>query len=169
MKRIILSIAIILSVIPIHASVAFGYSLSMVGEKSPIDTPFGALSASMVFSPWKETHVLDFEGEVLLSPVDPYFNGVNMKVSSPIFLSRYNPFSFMFPNSVYWSPRLSLGAQYRMDSEWNLYLGISPLSFQDTGYIYEFFSPYALYNISDNSWGYGMYIMRFSVFFGGAS
>ncbi len=103
----------------------------------------------------------------MLSPVSPFFNGVNIKISSPLFLTIKHPFSFIFPNTVYWSPRLTVGTQYRMDNEWNLYLSLAPLSFQDTSYIYEFFSPYALYNANENSWGYGAYIMKFTVFLGG--
>lgn len=169
MKKFIIVITIAVLAFPLYASVAFGYSIAPVGEKSPLGDSFGALNTSFVLSSWKEKHIADIELGVNLSLVDPFFNGVDIKVSSPIFLSRYNPFSFIFPNSVYWSPRLSVGAEYRLDDEWNLYLSLAPLSFQDTGYIYEFFSPYALYNIDENSWGYGLYIMRFTVFLGGRS
>ena len=167
MKKVLVLLLVSVLLLPLSATVMGGYSLSMVGEKSPVDSAFGALSISALFSPWSETHVGDIEVEALLSPVSPFFNGVNMKISSPLFLTIHHPFAFIFPNTVYWAPRLTFGAQYRMEDEWNLYMGFAPLSFQDTGYNYEFLSPYALYNVKENKWGYGAYIMRFTVFLGG--
>lgn len=167
MKRLLVVLICCSLLLPLTATVQGGYSMSMVGEHSPLDDNFGALSISALFSPWAETHVADIEAEVLLSPVKPFFNGVNLKVSSPIFLLLKHPFNFMFPNTVFWAPRLSVGAQYRMNTEWNLYFSLAPFSFQDTKFVYEFLSPYALYNFKENKWGYGAYIMKFSVFFGG--
>lgn len=167
MKKLFMIFLIIVVLLPLGAKVQGGYTIAPVGEHSPLSNNFGAIGFSAILSPWAETHVGDMEIEVLLSPVAPFFNGVNMKVSSPLFLLLNHPFDFIFPNAVYWAPRLSIGAQYRMDTEWNLYLSLSPLSFQDTNYIYEFLSPFALYNIKENKWGYGAYIMRFTVFLGG--
>lgn len=166
MRRFIVVISLLLILTPVFATVQFGYSLAPVGEHSPLGDNFGALSISASLSPWAETRVGDMEVEVLLSPVSPFFNGVNMKVSSPLFLTVKHPFSFMFPNPVYWAPRISVGAQYRMETEWSLYASLSPFTFQDTRYIYEFMSPYVLYNFEENKWGYGAYILRFTVFLG---
>ncbi len=167
MKKALLLLLALLLMFPLFSSVQAGYSFSVTGEHSPLDDNFGALSLSFNFSPWADTHVGDMEAEVLLSPVSPFFNGARIKLSSPLMLLMKHPFAFMFPNTVYWAPRLTFGCEYRMQNEWNLYLSLAPFSFQDTGYIYEFLSPYALYNIQENKWGYGAYIMRFTVFLGG--
>ena len=169
MKKVILLLLVSILLFPLFANVSFGYSLSLVGEQSTKGEAFGAISIASVFSPWNETHVGDVEVEALLSPVAPFFNEVNMKISSPLFLTTSHPFSFIFANAVLWTPRLAFGAQYRLESEWSIYMSFAPLSFQDTGYIYEFLSPYALYNPSQNKWGYGAYIMKFTAFLGGNS
>lgn len=166
MRKIISVLILLLILTPVLATVQGGYSLAPVGEHSPLGDDFGALSMAVSFSPWAETRVGDMEVELLLSPVAPFFNGINMKISSPLFLTVRHPFGFMFPNPVYWAPRVSVGAQYRMDTEWNLYASFSPFTFQDTRYIYEFLSPYMLYNFNENKWGYGAYILRFTVFLG---
>ncbi len=145
----------------------FGWSLAPVGELLPSGGAYGALGASFVFSPWVNRHVGDIEAELQFAPVSPYLEAVNLKLSSPLFWLIKNPFRFIFSNSVYWAPKLALGAQYRMPNDWAVYMSIAPLSFQDNEYVYEFLSPYVLYDFENNRWGWGAYIMKFAYFFGG--
>ena len=168
MKKLILSIAISMAlVLPLSAVPGFGYSISPVGERSADGAEFGALAISLSVSPYMELHLFDMDAEVLLSYTSPFFNGARLRLSAPLFKTEKHPFNFMFPNAVSWAPRISAGAEYRMPDEWSLYFSLSPFSFFDTGFGYEFFSPYGLYDFRRQSWGWGIYIMRFSVYFGG--
>ena len=167
MKRIlILLAALLLSSSFLFASPAFGYSIAPVGERDG-DSSYGGLALSFSFSPSREKHIADMDAEVHLSLSDPYFNGVLLRLSSPLFLTTDHVFGNMFPNKVCWGIRLSAGIQYRLRDRFNLILGVSPLWFADTDFTYEFFSPYAVYSFADSKWGFGMYILRFSYFFGG--
>ena len=168
MKRLIIAAMILVSIaVPLSANPGFGYSLAPVGERSTDGSEFGALAMSVSFSPYVELHLFDMDAEVMLSYTSPFFNGVKIRLSSPVFKTEKHPFNFMFPNSVSWAPKISAGAEYRMSDEWALYFSLSPFSFFDTGFGYEFFSPYGLYDFKRQSWGWGIYIMRFSVYFGG--
>lgn len=163
MKKFIIFILVNLLMLPVFSSVAFGYSFAPVGQMAPSKVASGSLSLAFLFSPWSEKHIADVEVETLLAPVDPYFI-LNMKLSATIFQTTKHPFNFMFPNKVYWAPKVLVGAQYMIASSWYLYCSISPFSFYDTHYNYEFLSPYILYDFSNEKLGYGAYIMRFTVF-----
>ena len=96
---------------------------------------------------------------------DKFFEGVSMTFSSPVFRLLRHPFSWVFTNSVLWAPVFTAGVQYRLGNEWNMIVGFAPLAFQDTHFVYEFFSPFAIYSIEADEWGWGCYILRFSYFF----
>ena len=164
MKKILLAVIILLSAFNIFSSASFGYSLAPVGAMTPTGN-YGALTISAIFSPYKETHIGDMELAIDLSPVYPFFESARARIQSPVFLLLHHPFSWMFHNSVIWSPLLSFGAEYRLRNEWSITMGLSPFAFQNTHFIYEFFSPYAIYSITSDKWGWEMYIMRFSYFF----
>ncbi len=166
MKRVAFALLLIIFCMPAFAAPGFGYSIAPLGEESADKNGFGALAISASFSPSVGTHVLDLDAEVMLSYTSPYFNGLKLRASSPLFWTERHIFSFLFPNPVYWAPKVAAGAEYRMPDQWALYFSLSPLSFFDTSFSYEFFAPYGLYDFSRRSWGWGMYIMRFSVFFG---
>ena len=164
MKRLALSIIIICFAFSLHA-IEFGYSIAPLGEKSPVGDTFGAMSFSLLASPFGENRVCTVEAETLLALTDDVLECINIKVSSPIFSSLGNPFNFLFANATLWSPKATIGTQYRIEDGWSLYMGLAPLNFQDTDFVYEFLSPYALYDVSRGRWGYGMYVMRFISFY----
>lgn len=170
MKRAVLILVIsLLLVSPLFANIGMGWSVAPVGELVPDGSAFGALGIMFSLSPWVERHIGDLEVEVLLAPVDPFLDGINIKATTPIFCLLKNPFSFIFSNAVYWAPKIAIGTQYRMPNKWMLYMALSPFSFQDNEYVYDFLSPYVIYDIEENKWGWGAYIMRFSYFFGGTN
>ncbi len=168
MKRLVLLVFLFLLALSCaFASVGFGYSVAPVGQREiDIDDSFCAISLAGLFSIDIDHHYLDMELDVLLSPVHPFFNGINLLFSCNPFELKNHPFKFIFSNPVLWSPKITAGVQYRLGSEYNLVLGLSPLLFLDPKYMYEFFSPYAIYNWEENKWGYGIYIMKFSFFWG---
>ena len=164
MKKLLLLLTLICFSLSLYA-IDFGYSIAPVGEKSPSGDSFGAMSISFLVSPLGESRVGTVEVEALLAATDDIFEGVNLKISSPIFSSLENPFGFLFANATLWSPKASVGTQYRVGEGWDIYMGIAPFNFQDTDFVYEFLSPYATYNVSTGSWGYGAYVMRFISFY----
>lgn len=164
MKKLLIVLLILLSSIPIFSSVSFGYSLAPVGAMTPTGN-YGALTISAVFSPYKETHIGDIELSADISPVYPFFEGARAKLSTPVFMLLDHPFEWAFSNPIIWSPLLSVGAEYRLMNEWSITMGLSPFAFQSTHFIYEFLSPYAIYSITSDKWGWGMYVVKFSYFF----
>ena len=165
MKRLLIVLMILSSSFSLGSSPALGYSLAPVGQSGPRET-YGAVNAALFLSMDRESHAGDFEVSVDLSPYGRVFQALNLRVSTPFFAVTEHPFNVLFPNTVLWAPKLSLGAQYRIPDEWNVCIGLAPLSFQDTNYVFEFFSPYVLYSVADSRWGWGMYVLRFSYFFG---
>lgn len=164
MKKLVIAAILILSSSFLAASPAFGYSLAPVGVVTPSGS-YGGLSISAIFAPYDEAHAGDIAVTVDLSPVKPFFEGVSMTFSSPVFRLLRHPFSWVFTNSVLWAPVFTAGVQYRLGNEWNMIVGFAPLAFQDTHFVYEFFSPFAIYSIEADEWGWGCYILRFSYFF----
>ncbi len=167
MKRISLFCALALLACSLFAKAGFGYSIAPFGESAADKDDFFALSTAFIFSPDAVHHIGDIEADVALSYTKPYFNGVKLKISSPLFILKNHPFNFLFPNSVLWAPKLSVGGEYRMDKDFALYFSLAPLAFFDTEFSYEFFTPFGLYDFDKKEFGWGMYIMRFSVYFGG--
>ena len=166
MKRFPVLILILISLaMPAAAKPAVGYSIAPVGEMGA-NGSFGALNLAFMVSMESSVHAGDIELSVDLSPYGKVFQGADLRVSTPLFAVTDHPFNVLFPNTMLWAPKVSLGGQYRMPDEWNILLGIAPFSFQDTNFVFEFFSPYALYSITEDSWGWGMYVLRFSYFFG---
>lgn len=163
-KKTLLILSILLISSSLYA-VTTGYTIAPVGEKPANGDSFGAMSFSYILSPTEDRHIGDIEAEALLSIEAPYLMGVNLKVSSPLFATVNHPFGFLFANATLWAPKLSAGVQYRINDGVDLYLGLAPFNFQDTSFVYEFLSPYALYDLEDKSWGYGAYVMRFIYFF----
>ena len=103
MKKILLAVIILLSAFNIFSSASFGYSLAPVGAMTPTGN-YGALTISAIFSPYKETHIGDMELAIDLSPVYPFFESARARIQSPVFMLLHHPFSWMFHNSVIWSP-----------------------------------------------------------------
>ena len=164
MRKILIAAVLLLSSSFLAASPSFGYSLAPVGVVTPSGS-YGGLSISAIFAPYDEAHAGDIAVTVDLSPVKPFFEGVSMTFSSPVFRLLEHPFSWAFTNSVVWAPVFTAGVQYRLGNEWNMLVGFAPLAFQDTHFVYEFFSPFAIYSIKADEWGWGCYILRFSYFF----
>ena len=164
MRKIVIALSLLMLSLPVFASPSFGYSLAPVGAATPTGH-YGGLTISAIFSPAKELHTGDISVSVDLSPVSPFFEGVTMSVSSPLFILLNHPFPWIFSNQVLWAPTMMAGAQYRLGNEWSIVFGLSPFTFQDTHFVYEFLSPYALYSFTSEKWGWGMYVMRFSYFF----
>ena len=161
MKRIIIVLSILASSLSIFASPGLGYGLAPVGQKDPTGGSFGGASISLFLSPSVDLHVAELESEVVLSP---WFESASFKLSTSLFTTTHHPFSWMFPNTMMWAPRIGGGMQYRDDEGWNAIISFSPLCLYDTQFMYEFLSPYALYSIDKDKWGYGVYIFRFSYF-----
>ena len=164
MRKILIAAVLLLSSSFLAASPTFGYSLAPVGAVTPSGS-YGGLSISAIFAPYDEAHAGDIAVTVDLSPVKPFFEGVSMTFSSPVFRLLEHPFSWAFTNSVVWAPVFTAGVQYRLGNEWNMLVGFAPLAFQDTHFVYELLSPYILWSISDGTLGWGLYVMRFSYFF----
>ena len=162
-KTAVLLLLALLS-LPIAAEPSFGYSLAPVGSFME-SRSYGALTLSAIFSPDKELHAGDVELSVDISPVFPFFEGASLKVSTPLFQTTGHPFGWAFANTVLWAPSVNVGVRYRPDNEWDAVVGCAPFAFEDTQFIYEFFSPYAVYSLTEESWGWGMYVLRFSYFF----
>lgn len=164
MRRIIL---LLLLLIPSSLySVSFGYSLAPVGQFSGQE-PYGGLTAAAVVS-FNPDHAGDIELSMDLTPYGTFFESARVQVSLPMLLLTDHAFNALFPNPVVWSPRIGTGFQYRMGNEFNLLVSLSPFAFHDKSYSFEFFSPYVLYEILEGRWGWGLYVMKFSCFFGGA-
>lgn len=164
MRRIIL---LLLLLIPSSLySVSFGYSLAPVGQFSG-QKPYGGLTAAAVIS-FNPDHAGDIELSMDLTPYGTFFESARVQVSLPMLLLTDHAFNALFPNPVVWSPRIGTGFQYRMGNEFNLLVSLSPFAFHDKAYSFEFFSPYVLYEILEGRWGWGLYVMKFSCFFGGA-
>ena len=165
MKRIAAALLLLLPLCSLSAGPALGYSLAPVGEMNA-DGSYGALDIALFFSFDSDLHAGDIEVSADISPYGRWFQGVNMRLSTPVFATADHPFNVLFPNTVLWTPKVSVGASFRMNDDWSVNIGIAPFAFQDIDYIFEFFSPYVLYSVTRQSWGWGMYILRFSYFFG---
>ena len=147
-------------------AVSFGYSLAPVGQFSGSE-PYGGLTASAILS-FNQDHAGDIEISADFTPYGTFFESARIQVSLPMLLMTDHVFNPLFPNPVVWSPRIGTGFQYRMGNEFNLLISLSPFAFHDKAYSFEFFSPYVLYEILGGKWGWGIYVMKFSCFFGGA-
>lgn len=167
MKRLVLFFALLIVAAALFGGVGIGYSIAPFGEVAADNSEFYALSSSFIFSPSLKNHIGEIEADVALSYTAPFFNGLKLKLSSPLFILKNHPFDFLFPNDVLWAPKLSLGAEYRMKRDIALFAALSPFAFFDTDFAYEFFSPFVLYDFNQKNLGLGMYIMKFSVYFGG--
>ncbi len=163
MKKILIPLFLLLS-LSLSASPEFGYSLSPVGVSLPSGN-YGGLNAAFIFAPSGEKHYGDITLSVDLAPTDPYFEGVMLSVSTPLFRVLNHPFSWAFSNPVVWAPVLGAGVQYRLGNEWNVFFSLSPFVFQEVHFVYELLSPFASYSITHESWGWGIYVFRFSYFF----
>lgn len=162
MKRITILMILIISACLLYASPAFTYSISQVGEKSG-DGSFGALTLTLGFAPVKEKHFALTEINLLLG-WDRFFRGVDFSLSTPLFISSAEAFSYAFSNRVLWQPSLGFTASYRESGKrWMIGALFSPLKFTDTSFSYEFFSPYVLFTF-DGGLTYGIRIMKFSAF-----
>ena len=164
MKRILMMVLLVLPC-TLYA-VSFGYSLAPVGQFSGSE-PYGGLTAAAILS-FNSDHAGDIELSADFTPYGTFFESARIQVSLPMLLIHDHVFNALFPNPGGWSPRLGTGFQYRMGNEFNLVVGISPFAFHDKAYSFEFFSPYVLYEILKQQWGWGIYVMKFSCFFGGA-
>ena len=164
MKRILMLVLLILPC-ALYA-VSFGYSLAPVGQFSGSE-PYGGLTAAAILS-FNSDHAGDIELSADFTPYGTFFESARIQVSLPMLLIHDHVFNALFPNPVVWSPRIGTGFQYRMGNEFNLVVGISPFAFHDKAYSFEFFSPYVLYEVLKRQWGWGIYVMKFSCFFGGA-
>ena len=166
MKRFPVLILILISLaMPAAAKPAVGYSIAPVGEMGA-NGAFGALNLAFMVSMESSVHAGDIELSVNLSTYGRVFQGADLRVSTPLFAVTDHPFNALFPNTMMWAPKLSVGALFRMPDDWNVTIGLSPFAFHDTDYVFEFFSPYILYSITHDKWGWGMYVVRFSYFFG---
>ena len=164
MRRLMIASLVLLSSLSLFSAPAVGYSLAPVGEMG--EETYGALNIALFFSLDRDSHAGDMEISVDLSPYGKVFQGVNARISTPVFATTDHPFNVLFPNAMMWAPKLSVGALFRMPSDWAVTVGLSPFSFYDTNYVFEFLSPYVLYSITCNKWGWGMHVVRFSYFFG---
>lgn len=164
MKRILMMVLLVLPC-ALYA-VSFGYSLAPVGQFSGSE-PYGGLTAAAILS-FNSDHAGDIELSADFTPYGTFFESARIQVSLPMLLIHDHVFNALFPNPVIWSPRIETGFQYRMGNEFNLVVGISPFAFHDKAYSFEFFSPYVLYEVLKQQWGWGIYVMKFSCFFGGA-
>ena len=164
MKRILMMVLLVLPC-TLYA-VSFGYSLAPVGQFSGSE-PYGGLTAAAILS-FNSDHAGDIELSADFTPYGTFFESARIQVSLPMLLIHNHVFNALFPNPVVWSPRIGTGFQYRMGNEFNHVVGISPFAFHDKAYSFEFFSPYVLYEVLKQQWGWGIYVMKFSCFFGGA-
>lgn len=146
----------------LFASSAVTYSLSQMGEKSSFAS-FGSLSLSVGFAPIKEKHYGLVETNVLLG-WNKFFRGFDLAVSTVLFTSSNDIFSYAFSNKVLWEPTVGFMASYRQDTTaWMLGALISPFKFVDTSFSYEFLSPYVLFGFEGEK-AYGVRIMRVTAF-----
>ena len=162
MKKILIVIILFLSM-ALSASPTVGYSLAPVGVSLPSGN-YGGLNVAFIFAPAGEKHFADIALSVELAPTHPYFEGVMLSLSTPLFRLLDHPFNWAFSNPTMWAPVVSAGVQYRIGNEWNARIGLSPLSFQSVNFVYELISPFASYSITAKDWGWGIYIFRFSYF-----
>lgn len=164
MKRITLIVVCLLLSSLLFAQSAFTYSVSQMGEKSSSDS-FGSLSLSLGFTPIKEKHYSLVETNVLLG-WNKFFRGIDFVISSPLFTSSNEVFSYAFSNTVLWEPTVGFMASYRQNNgKWMLGALFSPFKFVDTSFSYEFLSPYILFGF-DGEKAYGVRIMKVSAFLG---
>ncbi len=161
-KKILIVFMCILISGLLSASSAFTYSLSQMGERSS-SSSFGSLSLSVGFAPIKEKHYGLVETNVLLG-WNKFFRGLDFVVSTPLFTSSDDIFSYAFSNKVLWAPTVGFMAGYREeDGKWMLGALISPFKFADTSFSYEFLSPYMLFGF-DGEKAYGVRIMKVTAF-----
>lgn len=165
MRRVLLFVFITLSLVSFLPAASFGYSLAPVGQVSGHGA-YGGLTASFIMS-FDRNHAGDIEVAADFTPYGTFFESAKVQISTPMLLMTDHVFNALFPNPVVWSPRIGTGFQYRMGNEFNILVSVSPFAFHDWSYSFEFFSPYIVKSLVDNDWGWGMYIMKFSCFFGG--
>lgn len=162
MKRITLVIVLVLFTGLLFASSAFTYSISQVGEKA-LEKDFGSLSLTFGFAPIKEKHFGLMETNILLG-WDKFFQGVDFLISTPLYISSSEFFSYAFSNIVLWQPTVGFMVSYRdSGKQWKMGGVVSLLKFIDTQFSYEFFSPYMLFT-RNGEIAYGIRIMKFSAF-----
>lgn len=165
MKRIFISFLLFLSSLSLFAAPSIGYSLGLVGGSTPRDA-YGAVNIALIISPDRHIHAGDLEISVDLSGYGTVFQSANVKLYTPIYMTTKHIFNSLFPNTIVWSLMLGTGVEYRLGNEWSILLSLSPFYFHDNNYAFEFFAPYILYSITAEEWGWGMYVIRFSYFFG---
>lgn len=164
MKRTVSLIIILLAASLLFSSSAFTYSFSQVGEKCSDDS-FGSMTVSVGFSPIKEKQYGFIEAGVLLG-WDRFFQGFDIALSTPVFISGNEVFSYAFSNSVLWEPTIGAAAQYRArENRWGIALMLSPFKFVDTSFSYELLSPYITFGF-DGRKSYGIRIMKVTAFVG---
>ena len=164
MRRKAMILLLLAASLAVQAAPSVGYSLAPVGSYMP-SRSYGALTVSVIFSPDRDMHVGDIEIAADISPVHPFFEGALLRLSTPMFQTTEHAFGWMFPNTMLWAPSVNAGVRYRLYDEWDVIAGIAPFLFRDNQFSYEFFSPYVSYSVTEESWGWGMYVLRFSYFF----
>ena len=163
MKRIYVFMVLLLLSLSLFASSAFTYGFSQVGEKYENES-FGAMSVTLGFAPLKEKQYGIVEVTALLG-WERFFRGVDLSLSTPLFTSSNDVFSYAFSNRVLWEPSVGFLTQYRADgNRWMMGFMLSPLKFADTSFSYEFLSPYLTFNLPGGKRAYGVRIMKVSAF-----
>lgn len=163
MKKITIVLIILFLSMSLFASSAFTYALSQVGEKYE-DESLGSMSVTLGFAPLKEKQYGIVEVTALLG-WNRFFRGVDLSVSTPLFTSSNDVFSYAFSNRVLWEPSVGFLTQYRMDgNRWMMGFLLSPFKFADTSFSYEFLSPYFTFGLSGGKMAYGVRIMKVSAF-----
>lgn len=162
MKRITLLIVFFVVSSLLFSSSAFTYSFSQMGEKCG-EKSFGSFTASVGFAPLKEKQYGYVEAGILLG-WDRLFQGFDITLSCPVFISSDEVFSYAFSNRVLWEPTVGAAAQYRADGKrWGMAVMFSPLKFVDTSFSYELLSPYITFGF-DGSSSFGMRIVKVTAF-----
>ena len=122
MKKILIVIILFLSM-ALGASPTVGYSLAPVGVSLPSGN-YGGLNAAFIFAPAGEKHFADITLSVELAPTHPYFEGVMLSLSTPLFRFLDHPFNWAFSNPTMWA-LLSPFASYSITAKdwgWGIYI-----------------------------------------------
>lgn len=159
-KRFIAVFLVLSSVAASAVAAAFSYGLSATGE-SIGSSSFGGVGIDLEIGVFDDPY-LNLGTEVVLSP---FFESVQLYVSTYPLATLAHPFSFMFTNSMLYNPGLRLGGRFSPSSGWSLRAELAILMLRDTKFRYEFFSPIVSYSFSDSSFGWGITLLRVSYVF----
>lgn len=164
MRKTVLLLLLVILIPCTLSALSFGYGVSLEGWSGFNESSAARLSFLLDLT--DSRHVTLEGGAALgISSGCMIFSGLNADLSVRTFSVTHHPFSFMFANTVIWSPGLSFGiiADDSFDYAWRF--GLSLLDFIDVHFRYEFLKAYVTFNRSFSYAGWAVDLFRVSYYF----